>query len=984
MVVPFDKPILCPILVGRAPFVETLHLRLEQARAGHGQTLLLAGEAGIGKSRLVAEAKTWAAQHQWLIQQGRCFEPDRVLPYAPLLDLLRAFLATHAAAALQPFAPELIKLLPELDTLWPGLKPSAPLEPEAEKRRQFQTLEKFLTQDVGPSLLIFEDLHWCDDTSLEFLSALTRQIANVSILLLLTYRNDEPHLALQHFLADLDRARLASELTLTRLPPADVSQMIRAIFEQPAPVQSEFVMALHTLTDGNPFFIEETLKALMTSGDIFYGTAGWTRKPMEALSIPRTVQDAVGRRTVRLSDAARQLLILAAVAGRRFDFELLQALTQRPEAELLTLVKELITAQLVIEESPDQFLFRHALTRQAIYTGLLARERRALHRQIAEVLASRTPTPLAELAHHTYDAGLWDKALDYARRAGEVAQRQLYTPRAALEHYTRALESARQLQAPTPLALLREHGQLHQTLGEFELARADYEALLLEARARTDAQHEWQALIDLGFLTIASDHATAGDYFRAALALAPTLADPATVAQALNRVGNWHLNLAQPTEALRYHAEAARIFETLDDKRGQAATHDLLGITYLVACDLVQCTAHYERAMALFRELNDLGGFASSLVIYATRGADYLGCVSAPVLTPLADRLRDSQLALDIAHDIEARPAETMGTTWLGLALTSAGEYGRGLTLLRQGLAMSGAIEHRHFMATAHMILGAFHLDILARPQACAHLTQALDLARETGSHVWLGISTALLADALDGTEAEALLHTRLTPALPMQTTAERHLWRAQAEWHLAHGQAREAFDIAQRLIQSVPDSSPHAPPRLNLLLGEAALAVRRYASARLALQHANDVAEALGLLPLCWRINIALGKLARAQGQAELGTAHFAEARTQLDALTANLASADPILADHFRQATATLTHARTKSTQNQFGTLTKRERDVAALIAQGKSNKDIADVLALSPRTVEAHIANILSKLGFTSRAQVAVWMVESGRGK
>ena len=989
----FDKPVLCPILVGRAAYIDLLKQRLDEAHNGQGQTLLLAGEAGIGKSRLVTEVKTWAHEYGLMILQGNCFEPDRVLPYAPILDLLKGFISVYSAEKLKYFAPELVNLMPELSVLLPDVTPSTALEPTREKKRYFQTLDKFITEQTVGSLVIIEDLHWCDDTSLEFLLQFARRISNTPILLLLTYRNDELNPSLRHFLADLDHTRLASEVTLKRLSQTEVEAMIAAIFEQPRPIRPEFAEVIYSLTDGNPFFVEETLKALIVSGDIYYGVGGWTRKPVNELRIPRTMQDAVQRRTDQLSGTAQQLLPLAATAGRRFDFDLLQRLTQFSETELLKQVKELIAAQLVVEESADHFLFRHALTQQAIYSHLLARERRALHRRIAEALEEMySPTDnvrLSELAYHTYEAGMWEKALDYAHQAGEKAQHQLYTPRAALDHYNRAFEAARQLDVPFPLILFHERGQVYETLGEYELAYADYESELTETRARADQQTEWQALIDLGFLSASRDYSKAGDYFRAALALTPVLSDPALVAHTLNRVGNWHFNLAQPAEALRYHFEALRIFESLKDKHGLAATHDLLGITHLVVCDLTQYVAHYEQAMKLFLELGDRGGFISSLSIYATRGADYLACVAAPVIAPLANRLRDGKQALEMAQQLGARPAETLGNLWLGLSLTSSGEYGQGLEFIRAGFELANVIEHRHFMTTGHMILGAFYLDIFAFPLAEAHLEQAQSLAQETDSHIWLGNVTAFLADLHtqqnNFAKAEAVLNTLLTPDLPMQTTNQRQLWRAKAEWHLAQGNATKAFAITKQLIDNAPNVEPNTIPRLSLLLGEAALALRRYATSQTALQNAQQVAQALSLKPLLWRILIAQGRLARAQGKQEQAEIYFAEGRSLIDSLLADLALSDATLSQYLRQASERLIRSKRNSarilTKDQFNGLTPRERDIAALIAQGKSNKEIAEAFVLSNRTVESHISNILSKLNFTSRSQIAVWAVEKG---
>jgi len=286
-------------------------------------------------------------------------------------------------------------------------------------------------------------------------------------------------------------------------------------------VQAEFAGTIHALTDGNPFFIEETLKALVASGDIYFTASGWARKPIGELHIPCSVQDAVQRRMGQLSEPARQLLTLAAVAGQRFDFALLQQLTGRNEPELLASIRELITAQLVVEESAEQFKFRHALTREAIYSDLLTRERRTLHRAIAETLERRGAgnALLSELSYHFFAAEVWEKALDYARRAGERAH-TLYTPRAVVAHYTRAIESARQLSTSAPLELHHLRGQMYQTSGEIDSARDDFQTMLDEAQRRGDRQSEWQALLELGFLWAARD-----------------LEDSATLAHSLNRIG---------------------------------------------------------------------------------------------------------------------------------------------------------------------------------------------------------------------------------------------------------------------------------------------------------------------------------------------------------------------------------------------------------------------------------------------------------------
>src|SRR5437868_10468713 len=370
------RPIVCPVLIGRTSYLEALIRLMEQACSGYGQTVLIAGEAGMGKSRLIAEAtlRLRSSQAQTtspatLVLEGRCFESDRSLPYAPLLDLLRSFLVSHSSDDIVPLlsltTPALVKLVPEL-------APSSILEPEQEKRQLFQALTHFFTRlsATQPVLMIIEDVHWSDESSLEFLLYLARRVASHCMLLLLTYRSEEEYPVLTPFLANLSRERLAEELMLTPLSIDEVGEMIRTISRLPRALDADFLEAISRLTEGNPFFIEELLKSLVTAGEIVYTNGRWEREsrkdgqgiPLpERLYLPRSVQLAVQQRLDHLSAEARDLLSLAAVAGRRFDFALLQQVTRRNEAELLRLVKELITAQLVVEEAEDVFVFRHAL-----------------------------------------------------------------------------------------------------------------------------------------------------------------------------------------------------------------------------------------------------------------------------------------------------------------------------------------------------------------------------------------------------------------------------------------------------------------------------------------------------------------------------------------------------------------------------------------------------------------------------------------------
>ncbi|HEV2237734.1 MAG TPA: BREX system ATP-binding domain-containing protein, partial [Ktedonobacterales bacterium] len=466
MALSLNRSVLCPVVVSRDGEIAALKRALERVQGGGGQAVLIAGEAGIGKSRLVAEARTRAAELGFLCLQGQCLEPDAALPYAPLIDLLRAQLAGLRSGALAThpsiIPPDLTRLLTELATILPGIAPPpAWREPEQEKRHLFHALiQSFLAQSsTRPLLVIVEDLHWSDDTSVEFLLSLARRAAHHPLLLLLTYRNDEVTPGLRHLLADLDRERLAWEIVLAPLTRASVGAMLEATLGPGT--RGSFVDALHALTQGNPFYVEEVLKTLAVTAEYFGDRGMEDAISLDDLRAPRSVEDAVLRRLGRLSVPALRVLTLASVVGPRFDFSILQAIAQQDEGELLGHIKQLVAAQLVVELSAERFAFRHALTRQAIYGQLLARERQALHRTIFAAIehdqALPEETRLADLSYHAFKGGLWPQALTYARRMGEHAL-AVGAPQAATEQFARAFVATRHLDQPPAPQLRRARG----------------------------------------------------------------------------------------------------------------------------------------------------------------------------------------------------------------------------------------------------------------------------------------------------------------------------------------------------------------------------------------------------------------------------------------------------------------------------------------------------------------------------------------------
>ena len=995
-----NRPLLCPRIIGRSVELADLRVLAERAKEGRGQIALIAGEAGIGKSCLVAEGKSYASAQGFLLFQGACFPADRACPYAPLLDLLRPLLANAPIpAALEPLASVWFPLFPDLLAGKAKQVPPPPaLEPEQEKRRLFETFAHFLTTRAAhqPITLIVEDLHWSDESSLECLHYLARRCAASPVLLLLTYRSDEIQTSLSHFLAHMDRERLAQEIALARLTREDVEAMLQAIFGLPRSARLDFSDALWRLSEGNPFFVEELLTSFVTSGAIVYAHGRWEHKPQVEAHIPRSVQAAVEQRIEQLTLPARQVSTLAAVAGRRFDFSLLQHLTGSDEQHLLQVMKELVAAQLVVEQSEEQFAFRHALTRQAIYTSLLARERKGLHRSIADTLERLYPSTalldahLADLAYHYYEAGAWAKALDYGQRAAIQALRW-YTPHAVVEQATRALDAAQRDSITPPAALYRLRGQAYETLGDFERAQMEYETTLQLARVAEDRQGEWQALMDLGFLWAARDYAQTGTLYQQALALARSMEHPILLAHSLNRLGNWYVNVEQPAEALGYHQEALTLFEQAHDAPGIATTYDLLGMTATLGGDLLQATGYYRQAIARFHELDDRQGLASSLptLMVLGEGGGYEVETMVPAPITFAESLHFGERALKSAREIGQRPAEAYALLALAQYLGPHGEYTHAFEVAREGLALAEQIEHHEWLTFGFWQVGVLYFDLLALPEARQHLEQALALAREIGSWNWIRIVSGFLARLLlrqgDLARAEALLNAALAQDAPSQTIGQRIVWDARAALALAGKNPALALDIIDRLIATAANlSGDQVIAHLWKARGEALAALGRGAEAEATILAAQTSAQAHGLQPLLWRIALALGNLYHTQARREASEQAFAKARTLIEELAASLPD-EPLRVTFLSSALRLLPRPRPltprRAVKQAFGGLTTREREVAALIAQGFTNRAIAEQLVLSERTVEGYVTSILTRLSGTTRTQIATWAVEKG---
>jgi len=985
----FNRPVVCPVLLGRETALENLRA-LAKESAGHGQVALISGEAGIGKTRLLNAFLAVSRHASHDAHQVRFFEHDVETPYAGIRRLL-ANLATgdpDGLAVLEPVAAELWPIAPDVFTsLWKDARPgsSAPRGvPEQDERRVVDAIRRLARSLClhGETVLAFEDIHWADSSSLAAILAIARD-ANPGCLVVLTYRTDEDSPALRAFVAELDRERLGAEIGLSRLGLAEVDRMIAAILNSERGTRADVLHLVNRLSDGNPFFVEEVMRWVLERIDSIDDLEATDLRGMD---VPRTVNEAVRRRTVALSAPARELLSLAAVAGVRFDLTVLSEISGRAELELMPLVKELIDAQLVTEETEDAFAFRHALTREAIRSSMLLREQRVLSGQIAEAIERRYAGQLAghvdDLAWHFYRAGRWSEALDYCRQGGERAL-ALYSPVEARAHFSRALEAGERLPGGRLARVFRLRGSANEAIGNLDAALSDYERAIELAEREADDMVRWQALIDLGLLWAARDYSRSEPCFRAALDLARDLGDKAALGHSLNRLGNLSSNQGDFATARQLSEEALAIFRESQDAVGVAQTLDLLAMTCLQGMQFEPAVRYYREAIDLLDALGDQRTLASALSSIQVCASTYQTSMLPPAIS-LAEGTRFGERGLALARQLGLPSAEAYALWQLAFALGPQGEYSQALTYAKDAERIAREIGHTQWEVGALCAVAAIFIDLLATEEALEYLHRAEGLCASIGSSPWAGQVHALLIDAVVVAN-QAPVHSRIVdpaPELAGRGFGAPILLAARGDLALANEQLETASELLEELTRDPADSREWGNAlRVVRLRGRLAAARGDMSVAIEALQEAVTVAASLGNASFQWRLNADLARVlwqAGAQANARVAAGKAVEMVHALAGRIADEKLAAKFTARAMSQLPAVL---RARPVQARTGVLTLRESEVAKFIARGMTSREIADRLVLSTRTVETHVENAMAKLGYTTRSQLAAWAAENG---
>lgn len=632
-------------LVGREAELSELEGFWNRAERGEGHLVLLSGEPGVGKTRLVEELSAFAQLRGALVLEGH-FHPELGITYLGLREALQDFLRSlppdQARAAIGSTAPELVKLVPDVESIVGSVSPNPPMgELEAERLRMFDHVTQFLIRltKKTPILFVLEDLHWADGPSLLFLHFLLRNSRQVPILILGTYRETDldPLRPFYETMLGLNRDRLYTRVALHGLEAGSVEKLLAALLD--GPVEAALVTAIARDTEGNPFFIEEVVKGLVERGKLRQEAGLWRLAEEVEHFIPQSIQIALGKRMETLSEDARAALSLASVLGREFDADVLLSMSAWDEDRLLDALDEASRAQLIAEtraHGRDTYRFDHALLAQVVYDGINTRRRARFHQQAGEALESVYARKLDEhieaLAYHYSRASsnAADKAVTYGLRAAEKAA-TVYAHDQAIRHYTEVLEALHDLDNPKTEAYAWElMGDAKMRLYYVKEAITAYESALavLENSDLSEAQEHCRLSYKMGELIIRE----LKDPSRARVHLERALASPAASPESPQRVKCLAaLAVCLVQEGLLEEAQvqaqsAIELAEQLQYPDGIASACGAMCSIHEARGDLASYARVSERQVAALDQCGDLYGIFdaySNVIVSSWQRGDY-------------------------------------------------------------------------------------------------------------------------------------------------------------------------------------------------------------------------------------------------------------------------------------------------------------------------------------------------------------------------
>jgi DNA-binding CsgD family transcriptional regulator/tetratricopeptide (TPR) repeat protein len=969
-----------PVFVGRGREIEQLVAAFDSVTTDAGATtVLLAGEAGVGKTRLVGELATRTREAGGIVLTGSCLDlTSPALPFGPIVQALRAMLRSLDAGTLDAVIGPAAEVI---DRLVPELRPN-PTETERD-RAPFEHLLGVFTR-LGqrvPTLLVLEDLHWADHSTRDLLVFLARNLQHARVMVLGTYRSDDLHRRhpLRAVLAELDRSGAVLHLELARFDREELREMVTSILDrEPSP---ELLDTVFERSEGNAFFTEELIAGHSTE------------------SLPSSLRDIMLARIDALSEEAQRLLRIVAVVGRRADHRLVAELADASESALFTGLRNATEHQvLIVEHDGGAYRFRHALVREAVYEDLLPGERVRLHARLADLLAEHPEwceggrnTLAGELAGHWYAAHDARRALPVTLDAARDAERMYAYPE-ALAHIERALELWPQVHDAGELCGMRQVDLVQYAAVQSELSGRIDRALEFLSTA-TELSDESEDPVTVGLV-----HERSARYLRLlgrsadeilghvdrAVALVPKSETSARARVEATR-GQQLTLMSRCADAIQPCEEAIALAQRAGELAIESHAHNSLGLAYAVLGDC-------ERGLEQLHIARDLAIRARSWDDVARADANEISVLSSAARHEEA--LQVALAAVDFAarHGLsrhagsQQRPLVCEELWQLGRWQEMDAELGHvdllsttGLDAWRTTQLSAERAAGRGDFATAHA-----HLDRLrALLSPTVEVAWQIELANlDVEIALWEGDLVTGFASGRRGMDIEtngplcADSHSASSLPLNAMAVATERATRATKRDGDALAQARDhAERVAARFRAWVrAERWGHGRP------GDIEPTARQV-EAELALVHGRGDADEWSALADDWR---ALGMLPR------VAYANWREAGLRLAAgeraTARSVAAAGHALAEAIgwrwvRDGLVDLAHrgrleivtddSQVPDAASALG-LTPREVDVLRLVAAGNTNRQIAESLFVSTKTASAHVSNVLAKLAVTNRAE------------
>ncbi|MEX2473314.1 MAG: AAA family ATPase [Gemmatimonadota bacterium] len=981
-------------LIGRSADLEALRERAEDD-SRTTSTVVLAGEGGVGKSRLAAEFAAWAAEAGWTVVRGRAYPVETGIPYALFGDaftpLLRDMDPARLAVLSRGGETELAHLFPAIGN--GGRVPDVSGDPEELRTRLMWNFTQFVKSHAArdPLVLVLEDLQWADGSSLELLHFLARQVSGHPVLILCTYNEQErePGSELVRAERSLVSLGVGEVRRLAPLTREEVGALLQRTFDVAPSVVGEFSALLYGWTRGNVFFLEEILKSMVATGRLRREGGTWIGWDVADLELPGSIRDAVLGRMSALSDEAQAVVELASVVGARARHPVLARLAGLDETALFEALEELRHHHVLGEREENDvvvYVFEHPIVRQTLYEELGLQRARVLHERVAEALeafhGSRAARHADELAYHyARSAGeARAKATEYLVMAGRQAlERRAH--REAVEYLETALEGLGADDRADPV----ERGRVMATLARARQHLGDFEgAVALWSEAVRLVRESDPAHLDL-LRSLGLAHFWCGHHEEAhaaldrGLALAEGKGEEAAVVRLRIAKGHCLHEVGRGAEALETVLPALPLAESAGDVGLLARIHRSLALLHVWIGPPEKAREHGGRAIELAREAGDVStefwarwGLG---VLTGMRGGAERMREAIDELTELADRARapilrlwtaemeielaygqgdwDAGVALGeraiaLARDLHQRSLLPRLLVWTSQFYLGRGEVDRARELIDEAMRLSG-IGPEDGPVDVHQVvpalIGAAHYRVGTGDYvgAIEAAERGLEIAEGTGYTLWA-------------------VH-RLLPVL-----AEACLWAGEIE---------QAGQVGTRLRE-------HAE-RLDHTLGTAwadacdALVRWKRGDPETAVDLMRGAArslEAIPMIPYAARIRRQLaGRLLdvgeKDQAVAELKRVHETCVRL----------GAEPEL-EKTRHMFAEAGHpVPAKGTGAGLAGLTDRETEVACSVARRLTNQEVGAELGIATRTVSTHLTNIYEKLGIGSRGELIDLVREAG---